>query len=194
VILLAVLDAFYSTLSGVIDFLTRFSWGSILFVLSVSLNIVQGVGLLFKSALNQIAVDWYTRVQERRERRRKLLLELYEHMGLFDARYMVVTATLLLDAAVVGLDPESEAASEVQSASRMLDERFTGPFQVSQDFVNRHELELPAPIRGLIIQMHEAMRFADAAAATDPADIDRRVTAVRDFVEEIRTEIRRLVH
>ena len=119
-ILLAVLDAFYSTLSGVIDFLTRFSWGSILFVLSVSLNIVQGVGLLFKSALNQIAVDWYTRVQERRERRRKLLLELYEHMGLFDARYMVVTATLLLDAAVVGLDPESEAASEVQQVACLM--------------------------------------------------------------------------
>jgi hypothetical protein len=177
-----------------IGLLSSFSWGSLLFGLSVTLNVVQAVALLFKSALNQIAVDLYTRVQKRRERRRSLLLELYEHMGLFDARYMVVTATFLLDAAVADMDPESGAAAEVRSAKQLLAERFSEPFSVSQDFVNRHELELPARIRDSIIRMREAMQFANAAAATDPVDIDRRTTAVRGFVEEIRTEIRRLIH
>jgi len=84
-----------------IDLLSRFSWGRLLFVFSVALNVVQAVALLFKSALNQIAIDWYTRVQARRERRRKLLLDLYEHLGIFD-------------------DPDSEAAGEVQAANRVL--------------------------------------------------------------------------
>jgi len=116
-------------------------------------------------------------------------------LGIFGARYMVVTATFLLDAALADMDPDSEAAGEVQAANRLLAERFSVPFDASMDFMHRHELELPARIRDAIIRMREtAMRVADVSAMTDPVDVNRRTTAVQNIVVEIRTEIRRLLH
>ena len=57
----------------------------------------------------------------------------------------------------------------------------------------RHELEMPATIRDLIVRLREAMKFVDAEAMTDPADVERRTSAVRSIVEEVRTEVRRLI-
>lgn len=152
------------------------------------------MALLFKSALNEIIIDRHKRRQERRERRRQLLLDLHEHMGLFDAGYVLVTAKAFLDAAAGGLDPASGAAGEVRAASRMIDENFSERLQASLDFVHRHELEMPEPIRSSIGRLTGAMRIPDADALTDPADARRRTAAVMRFAEEIRTEIRRSVH
>jgi hypothetical protein len=159
--------------------------------LSVALNIVLVLALLFKSALNAIVVDWYTRRQQRREGRRTMLLDLHEHMGLFDAHYMVITGMSLLNAAADDLD--LDRAGDVRAASARLDEMFSGPFQADLDFVNRHELEMPARIRDHIVRLREAMRVADVDAMTDPADVERRTSAVKNAVQDIRTEIRRLV-
>ena len=115
-----------------LDAIRQFCESSNLVTLSPALNVVLAVALLFKSALNEIVIDWHRRYQERRERRRKLLLELYEHMIAFDTRYVLLAAITVLDEASTGWTPF--VPLKCRPSARSWREYFLHPFKQAWTF------------------------------------------------------------
>jgi hypothetical protein len=157
------------------------SWG---YLLSLVLNVVLAVALLFKSALNDVVVDSYKRFRDRREKRRALLCELHENMLGFSAKYMVLVAVAPL---------KQSGIPEVDAVADQLQGTFTGLFQASMEFLNRHEFEMPSAVRERIGELRTAMKVDDPRALVDPTAIEKRSSDVDRIVEEIEAEVRRLL-
>ncbi len=169
---------------GDLSQLVRYVFGehaAVVLVVSLVLNAVLGIAFFFKSTLNEIAHDCYTRFQARRDQRRALLIQLHEHMHQFEGLYLVAEASMLL---------RDVGEPDITAMADQLHGVCNPPFQAALEFLGKQELNMPRAVRSRIDDLRKAMRPATPGALMDPADIRRRTEGVKQAVEEIQREIR----
>jgi hypothetical protein len=161
------------------------SWERIVLVTSVFLNVVLLFSLFFRTALNDLVVKALTHWWEHKEEKRKLLLELHEHMDTFASDYFFALVLL-------GLTERAGTTQEREEYRRKSDE-LSSKLENTHTFMRKHKLEFPNSIAARLERLRKEMLLPNVESFQDGRIILERSEAVNQITQDVREEIARLV-
>ncbi len=150
---------------------------------SVALNFVLALILFFRTALNEILLDWYKRSRQRRDRLRTLLLELRKHMSSFAQDYFLV---------LVGAGLEL-MGGEMAPAGRKYREEAGERLKEANDFLDHRLPEFPQTIRTLVGELRGRVMLPKMDEILNREFILERGDSVEGVVKKILEEVDRRI-
>ncbi len=157
----------------------------VLLALSLAGNFVLAPLLFFKSALNEIVAHWYKERTRRREKNREILRELNQRMVAFQRDYFLLLLSHTIQQNAPDESTRAVAARTFKEMGQCL--------KTTTEFLDRHELDFPQPIRDAIRELRKAMEVPVEALSVGPSldEIMSQSRAVTAAAERIRAEVGR---
>jgi hypothetical protein len=162
---------------------TAMAW--LLFGLSMLLNIVLGLVVFFKTALNDAVAAWFKDRREHRRQVRALLIELNGRLEPFDGNYFLLIANTHLQ----HHGPNSAIRDQAKNVTDSLAPKHIDTLE----YMARHELDFPRSVRQRIRHLRDDMELKDVAQLKDMRAILELSQRVTDSVTAIRNDLDRMV-
>ena len=153
---------------------------------SLALNFVLGLALYFRTAINEVVRDWWTRRRSRRQEQEDRLHELHGYLLCYPNYHFIAMTRYFITQRV-------QTDAEVQEHLRAMQELGEKMHPI-QDFVGANELRFSQEIQQGIRHLRQEINMGDVLA--DPRRIFERhrlvVGACDRLKEQIEQELRQL--